>query len=112
MYSESKDMSKRKTWKCDFEDCIEVAEWYRRVKGTPVKLCTRHYAHMGKQRMGKPVEFSQLSAHDIWILEEKEGMFDFRCPNCGFQMSVPIEEVLDEMVAIRCQKCDAIMSQV
>ena len=61
-------MSKRKTWECDFENCTEIAEWYRRLKGKPVKLCTHHYAQMGKQRMGKPVDFSQLSEQDIRIL--------------------------------------------
>lgn len=65
-------MNKRRTWKCDFEGCKEIAEWYRIVKGTPVKLCTHHETHMRKQHMGKPIDYSQLDGDNMLYLEEKD----------------------------------------
>ncbi len=28
-------------WKCDFKDCEEIAQWYRKRKGELLKLCTK-----------------------------------------------------------------------
>jgi ssDNA-binding Zn-finger/Zn-ribbon topoisomerase 1 len=104
-------MSKRKTWKCDFENCNEIAEWYRKIRGIPIKLCTRHEAHMRKQRMGKPLDFSQLTADDIWFLEKKEGRFAFKCPNCNCTTALSMEELIENERPI-CPKCGIIMFHV
>jgi hypothetical protein len=66
-----------KIWKCDFEDCEEVAQWYRRGKGRLVKLCTKHEVYLSKQHWGKRVDFSELNEEDIRYLEGKERRAEF-----------------------------------
>lgn len=105
-------MSKRKAWKCDFNNCNEIAEHYREVKGIIVKICLHHEVQMRKERMGKHLEFSQLSMDDILFLEEKEGKFEFECPECKIKKVVPIEEIIDENVYPRCPACKRLMCQV
>jgi len=105
-------LSKRKTWKCDFNNCNEIAEHYREVKRIIVKICLHHEVYMRKERMGKHLEFSQLSMDDILSLEEKEGKFEFECPNCKIRTVVPIEEIIDENKYPRCPTCGMLMYQV
>lgn len=61
-----------KIWKCDFEDCEEIAQWYRKRKGQLVKLCTKHEAYLSKEHWGKRVDFSELDENNISYLERKE----------------------------------------
>ena len=70
-------MTKRKMWKCDFEDCEEIAQWYRKYKGKLVKLCTKHETHLSKQHYGRRVDFSELTKDDIDYLEEKESRSEY-----------------------------------
>ena len=105
-------MSKRKTWKCDFNNCDEIAEHYREVKGIIVKTCLHHEVQMRKERMGKHLEFSQLSMDDKLFLEEKEGTFEFECPECKIKKDVPVEEIIYENVCPRCPICTRLMCQV
>ena len=65
-------MAKRKMWKCDFEDCEEIAQWYRRYKGKLVKLCTKNETQLSKQHYGRRVDFSALNKNDIDYLQKKE----------------------------------------
>jgi hypothetical protein len=69
-------LDKRKTWKCDFKNCSEIAEYYRLVKGNPVKVCLHHEVHMRKQRIGKHIEYFQLNPDDIQYLIEKDNEGD------------------------------------
>ena len=51
-------MDKQKDWKCDFDNCKNTAKWYRIVKHTPVKVCTKHEAQMCRENMGKCIRLS------------------------------------------------------
>jgi hypothetical protein len=75
----------------------EIANYYRRVQGKPVKICLPHEAHMCKQHIGKPLDLSHLSAHIIQCLEGKDDEFEFECPNCSFK-TVVSQDVLDDGV--------------
>ena len=99
-------MSKRRTWKCDIENCNDIAEWYRKIKGIPVKLCTHHEALVGRQHMGRRFDLSELSVDDIELFEDKDRNFEFTCPDCGFVSVVPIlESKVTKDKPLCCQKC-------
>ena len=66
------EMPTRKMWKCDFEDCEEFAQWYRRKKGKIVKLCTKHEVQLAKEHWGRRVDFSELTHNDIRYFNKKE----------------------------------------
>lgn len=70
-------MAKRKMWKCDFEDCEEIAQWYRLCKGKLMKLCTKHETQLSKQHFGKRVDYSELDKDDIDYLQEKESRSEY-----------------------------------
>jgi len=105
-------MSKRKTWKCNFRHCPNVAEYYRDVKGTLVKLCLHHDVQMRKERMGKPVDFTELSYEDILDLEEKDiEWIRFQCPKCGLKVIVTVE-MLNDNGEYLCPICKTVMSRM
>jgi phage FluMu protein Com len=93
-------MSKRPTWKCDWKGCNEIAEWYRAQGEDLVKLCTHHYAELGKSRWGKPVDFSDLTREDINYLAEKDEVIDLKCPECGFVNTIQFLRPV-----LKCEKC-------
>ncbi len=103
-------MSRRKTWLCDFEDCTNTAEYYRRVSGKVVKLCLHHDVHMRKQRLGVPVDYKNLTSRETQFLENKEFEHNFECLNCHATMIVLEEDLLDRGIP-RCPKCNALMQQ-
>jgi hypothetical protein len=105
-------MDKQKDWKCDFDNCKNTAKWYRIVKHTPVKVCTKHEAQMCRENMGKCIRLSQLSRDEMHILEEKDNKFNFRCPNCRIQRSVPCNEILEDNIQVRCPKCKVLMFKI
>jgi len=86
-------MSKRKTWKCDFEECEEIAEWYRKMKGAPIKLCVKHEAYFARKHWGRPLDLSELNDGELRYLEEKEELDrarrEYICGNC-FRFGKPI----------------------
>ena len=61
----------RRVWTCDFKGCDEIAQWYRRRKGSIFKLCTKHEAHLDRERW-KRLDESRLTNEDIRRLEAKE----------------------------------------
>jgi len=96
-------MSKRKTWLCDFKDCSEIAEWYMRFEGRPVKLCLRHYKEPRSKHWGKPVDFSELRIDEIEELEEKDRKYEKKCGQCGFINQIP--SIIHLSKPPRCEKC-------
>jgi len=59
-------------WKCDFKDCGEIAQWYRKRKGELLKLCTKHNVYLHKQHWGRHIDFSELDEDDTQYLLEKD----------------------------------------
>ncbi len=105
-------MSKRKSWKCDFIGCSEIAQWYRMLKGIPVKLCTHHYARLSREQLGKPVEYSQFDKESILLLEKKDDAVYFQCPSCELERSIPLKTVVMNHASFLCPICKNAMLQV
>ncbi len=100
-------MEKSGRRKCDFITCSETAQWHRMLKGVAVKLCTHHYANLGKERQEKP--FDRKS---ILLLEEKNDVVYFQCPNCEWEGSMPLEEALAGQAGFLCPLCNGDVLQV
>jgi hypothetical protein len=75
-------------------ETAEIANYYRRLQGKPVKICLRPEVHMSKQHIGKPLDLCHLSAHIIQCLEGKDDEFEFECSDCSFKTVVSLD-VLD-----------------
>lgn len=105
-------MNRPKTWKCDFKNCHEIARYYRDVKGTLVKVCLHHEVQMRKQRMGKPLDFSELSYEEISDLEEKDVEWsNFQCTKCEIKFVVSAKE-LSEDGKYLCPICHVVCSDI
>jgi hypothetical protein len=63
---------KKKPLKCDFEGCQEMVQWYRRYKGKPLKLCTKHEARMAREHKGYSLDPRDLTPDDWQYLIEKD----------------------------------------
>ena len=70
-------MRKRKIWTCDFKECEEIAQWYRKRKRELLKLCTKHEAYLARQHYGGSLDLSELNEDDIRYLEGKERRKEF-----------------------------------
>ncbi|MGD0159437.1 MAG: hypothetical protein ABSB89_03985 [Candidatus Bathyarchaeia archaeon] len=62
----------RKPLKCDFEECPEMVQWYRKYKGKLWKLCTKHEAFMARQHQGHSVDRDHLTPDDWRYLRQKD----------------------------------------
>jgi phage FluMu protein Com len=100
---------KKRVWKCDFKECDETAQWYRIWNGLPFKLCTHHYAELGRKRLGKPIGFSELSADNLDYLEEKDRRTEFKCAKCDFVNLIPALRKLYYGQSIKCEKCGNVL---
>jgi len=65
-------VEKIRMFTCDYKNCDEFAQWYRRFKGKLLTLCTKHEAEFARKHWGRSIDASELNNDDIRHLESKE----------------------------------------
>ena len=63
---------------CDYKNCDEFAQWYRRFKGKLLTLCTKHEVEFARKPWGRSIDASELNDDDIRYLERKEEEKEYR----------------------------------
>jgi hypothetical protein len=90
---------------CDYEDCDEFAQWYRRLKGKLLTLCTKHEVEFARKHWGRSIDASELNSNDIRYLEGKEEKKEYRKTH-PFKVRFFLEENETWKIRIRDSETD------